>query len=75
MRGPHLLVALAILGVVPAAGLGAQETRPLAVGDPAPDFSLTGATAEGVLQAPIRLSDLRDQTVVIAFFYKARTKG
>jgi len=28
-----------------------------------------------VLAAPVRLADLRDKTVVIAFFYRARTKG
>jgi len=55
--------------------LPAQAGRPLSVGDVAPDFALVGASAAGVLETPIRLSDLRDQTVVIAFFYKARTKG
>jgi peroxiredoxin len=57
------------------AGLGAQERRALAVGDTAPDFALTGATVDGVLASPIRLGDFRDQTVVIAFFYRARTRG
>jgi len=57
------------------AGLGAQERGPLAVGDTAPEFALAGATAEGVLASPIRLGDFRDQTVVIAFFYRARTRG
>jgi peroxiredoxin len=58
-----------------ATGLSAQDARPLAVGDVAPDFELTGATAAGVLETPVRLSDFRDQTLVIAFFYQARTKG
>ncbi len=58
-----------------AAPLAAQDTIPLKVGAVAPDFSLKVATAEGVEPAPLKLSDLRDQTVVIAFFYKARTKG
>ena len=75
MRASNVLAAIAVLGAVPAVSLGGQEARPLAVGDPAPDFALTGATVEGVLKDPVRLSDLRDQTVVIAFFYKARTKG
>ena len=47
----------------------------LGVGDAAPDFQLRGATRYGVLANPVRLSDLRGETVVIAFFYKARTKG
>lgn len=58
-----------------ATGLPAQDARPLAVGDVAPDFALTGATAAGVLDTPVRLGDFRDQTLVIAFFYQARTKG
>jgi peroxiredoxin Q/BCP len=45
------------------------------VGSVAPDFALTGATKYGVLRAPVRLSDYRGETVVLAFFYKARTKG
>jgi peroxiredoxin Q/BCP len=45
------------------------------VGDMAPDFTLRAATRYGVLQAPIKLSDLKGQTVVVAFFPKARTSG
>lgn len=55
--------------------IAAQDTIPLAVGTVAPDFSLSVATEAGVDSAPLRLRDLRDQTVVIAFFYQARTKG
>ena len=61
---------------------GAQQPQPaaaqpvgLAVGVVAPDFSVPGATRYGVLKDPIRLSDFRGQTVVLAFFPKARTKG
>jgi peroxiredoxin Q/BCP len=46
-----------------------------AVGQPAPDFTLPGATRYGLLRTPVRLADYRGQTVVLAFFYKARTKG
>ena len=42
---------------------------------PAPDFALPGATRYGLLRDPVRLSDFRGSTVVIAFFYQARTKG
>jgi hypothetical protein len=45
------------------------------VGAMAPDFTLPGATRYGVLKAPVHLSDYRGQTVVLAFFYQARTKG
>lgn len=47
----------------------------LAIGRPAPDFSLVGATRYGVLRDRIRLSDFHGKTVVLAFFYQARTKG
>ncbi len=48
---------------------------PLAVGTEAPDFTLPAATMAGVSTAPVRLSDYRGKTVVLAFFFRARTKG
>ncbi len=45
------------------------------VNDVAPGFALSGATRYGLLQTPVRLSDYRGRTVVLAFFYQARTKG
>jgi peroxiredoxin len=45
------------------------------VNDIAPDFALAGATRYGLLKTPVRLSDYRGTTVVLAFFYQARTKG
>jgi thioredoxin-dependent peroxiredoxin len=67
----------AVVMAAPAAH--AQSTapapQPLAVGATAPDFTLPGATRFGVLRDPVRLSDFRGKTVVLAFFYKARTKG
>ena len=41
----------------------------------APDFTIVGATRYGVLRDSVRLSDFRGQTVVLAFFFQARTKG
>jgi peroxiredoxin len=41
----------------------------------APDFTITGATRYGLLKDSVRLSDFRGQTVVLAFFFQARTKG
>jgi hypothetical protein len=57
-----------------SATTGAASASP-AVGAMAPDFTLPGATRYGVLKAPVHLSDYRGQTVVLAFFYQARTKG
>jgi peroxiredoxin len=41
----------------------------------APDFEFTGITRFGKLANSQKLSDLRGQTVVLAFFPKARTRG
>jgi cytochrome oxidase Cu insertion factor (SCO1/SenC/PrrC family) len=69
-----------LLAALPAALSGQQKsgadaTPPLEVGAVAPDFSLKGASRYGVLANPVRLSDFKGKTVVLAFFYKARTKG
>ena len=53
----------------------ANPARPLEVGAVAPDFTLPGATRYGVLAKPIHLSDFKGKTVVLAFFFKARTSG
>ena len=45
------------------------------VGSMAPDFTISGATRYGVLRDSVRLSDFRGQTVVLAIFIQARTKG
>ena len=55
--------------------LAAQQSKPLEVGAKAPEFSMKGATRYGVLAKPVHLSDFKGKTVVLAFFYKARTKG
>jgi cytochrome oxidase Cu insertion factor (SCO1/SenC/PrrC family) len=48
---------------------------PLAAGVEAPDFTLKASTKDGLSAKPVHLKDLRGQVVVLAFFYKARTKG
>ena len=48
---------------------------PIEVGAVAPDFAIPGATRYGTLKNPVRLSDFKGKTVVLAFFFKARTKG
>ena len=53
----------------------AVDPDPIAVGTMAPDFSLPAATRHGILRDPVQLSDLRGQAVVLAFFYRARTRG
>jgi peroxiredoxin Q/BCP len=76
------LAAVAVLAVA-APAARAQQPAPAAppadvgpkVGDVAPDFSFAGITRYGALQSPIRLSQLQGNTVVLAFFPAARTKG
>lgn len=75
----RLPLALAMVALASSTGR-AQQTAPPAtpmpeVGAPAPDFAITGATRYGVLRDSVRLSDFRGKTVVLAFFYRARTKG
>ncbi len=55
----------------------AQEEGPhvLEVGEMAPDFELAGSTRYGVLKDPVKLSDYRGKTVVLAFFFRVRTRG
>ena len=68
--------------LVAAGGASAQaaSSAPVAppgpgVNDIAPDFSLAGADRYGLLKTPVKLSDYRGRTVVLAFFFQARTKG
>ena len=79
---PRMVLSLAGVaaasGLAAAPGLAAQEAgepRVVEVGEMAPDFELVGATRFGILETPVRLSDFRGQTVVLAFFFKVRTKG
>ncbi len=68
----------AAAALVFATTLSAQEAIPasgLSVGDVAPDFTLPAATKAGVRQNPVKLSELRGQVVVIAFYPRARTRG
>ncbi|HEU4721200.1 MAG TPA: hypothetical protein VFS59_07550 [Gemmatimonadaceae bacterium] len=74
-----LPLALASL-LMTASAARAQQPTPTAapmpeVGALAPDFAIRGATRYGVLRDSVRLSDFRGKTVVLAFFYRARTKG
>ena len=79
IRGSFLgASALALLAL--AAPARAQQPTPPPdtgpkVGDAAPDFTLPAATRYGLLKDQVTLSALRGQTVVLAFFPKARTKG
>ena len=81
MKRPVLLgIAVAAMA---SSAVAAQDTQPApgsaafapTGGQMAPDFTLPGATRFGLLKAPVKLSDYRGQSVVIAFFPRARTRG
>ena len=77
-RLPAPALAALISGLLLLAGSApatAQTPEPLEVGDVAPDFTLPGAVRHGVLAEPVTLSEYQGQTVVLAFFFRARTKG
>ena len=74
-------LSLAAAAVVFAAPLSAQAVPAAPAAPPvvdtgmlAPDFSAPGATQNGLLPS-VKLSAYKGKTVVLAFFYKARTKG
>ncbi len=72
-----IVAALAAIGVVgqPREAVAQDAGDLIQVGAVAPDFALTGATRHGVLRDEVRLSDYRGETVVLAFFFRVRTRG
>ena len=75
MRQLSLVGGLTTLLAVAAAAQQPAAPPPLEGGAVAPDFSIPGATRYGALRPPVRLSDYKGKTVVLAFFFKARTRG
>jgi peroxiredoxin Q/BCP len=83
IRTSRRVLAAAVLSIAVPAALAAQaqpqqQAAPAPgpqVGEMAPDFTLPAATREGVRAAPVKLSELRGKTVVLAFFPSARTRG
>lgn len=79
-RTTLMAAALLVLGVT---AVRAQQTAapapvlppPLEVGAVAPDFALPGSTRYGLLRDPVRLSDFHGKTVILAYFYRSRTRG
>ena len=77
VRSTVLLLSLAIpLSAQQPSAAPPAPTTPLPnVGDVAPDFAIRGATRYGLIREPLKLSDFKGQTVVLAFFVRARTRG
>ena len=72
--GASLLIVGGVSGAQQAPAAPAAALGP-AVNDVAPNFTLPGATRYGLLKTPVTLADYRGRTVVLAFFFQARTKG
>jgi hypothetical protein len=72
-----MMLATLLLAMMqqPTGAIAPPPPPPLEVGAVAPDFAMPGATRFGTLRAPVRLSDFKGKTVVLAFFFKARTRG
>jgi hypothetical protein len=76
MRNLLAAAALALpLGAPPLAAQEPPTAPPLEVGAVAPDFVMAGGTRYGVLRDSVRLSDFKGKTVVLAFFFRARSRG
>ncbi|MFC1639494.1 hypothetical protein ACFL3B_01870 [Gemmatimonadota bacterium] len=69
------LLAAGVLAATAPAEAQQEESSLLAAGEIAPEFTLPGATRYGQLQNQVSLSDYRGETVVLAFFFRARTRG
>ena len=75
-RAARLVAVLAVAVTAPTiAGAQAAQPTPLKVGEMAPDFTVTVVTGAGVVAKPFKLSEHKGETVVLAFFPKARTSG
>lgn len=75
LRMIAIVAGAVLLGQASAGAVQAQTTEPLEVGAVAPDISLPAAVRHGVLAEAFTLSDYAGQTVVLSFFFRARTKG
>lgn len=74
MLATGLLAGALAAGPDAASGQQPQQNF-LAVGTTAPDISFAAATRYGALAENVPLSRFRGQTVVLAFFFRARTPG
>lgn len=69
------VAASALFGSSPLAAQDKAGEGALAVGAAAPDFTIPTVTAAGLTAKPFKLSEHKGETVVLAFFPKARTQG
>src|SRR5262245_44554633 len=68
--------ALALAAATPVSAQATQEGSVfLPVGTMAPDFAVQGGIRYGLIAQPIRLSQFRGKTVVLAFYFRVRGGG
>ena len=70
-----VLCAGALISPTAASAQAVAGTGALAVGQPAPDFTVKSVNAGGAMATPFHLADHKGETVVLAFFPRARTQG
>jgi hypothetical protein len=63
------------LAAAPSPVAAQDEEAFVAVGEMAPDIEFVGATRYGLIDGTLHLSDFRGESVVLAFFFRARTPG
>ena len=69
------VLSTAMVFGAPGASEAQEPSGLLSAGQDAPDIQVMGATRYGVLTEPVKLSQFRGETVVLAFFFRARTGG
>ncbi|MEP6780643.1 MAG: peroxiredoxin family protein [Gemmatimonadaceae bacterium] len=70
-----LIAASMLISPTQSDAQAAPGTGALAVGEVAPDFTIKSVNANGLTVKPFHLAEHRGETVVIAFFPKARSQG
>jgi peroxiredoxin Q/BCP len=69
------IAATALFGTSTLSAQAKAGEGELAVGSMAPDFTIPAVTQAGLMAKPFKLSEHKGETVVLAFFPKARTQG
>ena len=69
------VLAVAMMLGAPGVSEAQEPSEFLAVGQAAPDIQVMGATRYGVISEPVKLSQFRGETVVLAFYFRARSGG
>ena len=69
------VTALSVVALSSVTAQAAPGAPTLKIGDMAPDFTVMSVTSAGTDAKPFKLSEHRGETVILAFFPKARTSG